>query len=151
MIDALQAVDPDVQIVAMNYYNPNLATWIGFFPGTPGQQAPNPAFAVTSNIVSTVGNDLLEAQFTSRGVLVADVELEFSGEDFDVDDIDGVPNNVEVICKWTSMCPLSAHRRSEHPRQRRRLRPHQRRLRTGNRQLRIGGCGKGWLTCQTPA
>ncbi len=107
VIDSLQAVDPDVQIVAMNYYNPNLATSIGFFPGIPGQQAPDPAFAITSNLISTLGNDLLEAQFASRGVLVADVELEFSGEDFDDGDGDGVPNNVEVICMWTSMCPLS--------------------------------------------
>jgi lysophospholipase L1-like esterase len=107
VIDALQAVDPDVQIVAMNYYNPNLAALIGYFPGVPGQQAPDPTLAVTSNIVSTIGNGLLEAQFAARGVLVADVQREFSGEDFGDDDGDFVPNNVEVLCKWTYMCPSS--------------------------------------------
>jgi lysophospholipase L1-like esterase len=105
VLDALQDADPHVQIVGMNYYNPNLAAWVGHFPGVPIQLDPDLGTAMASNALSQLGNDLIEAQFAARGLLIADIEAEFSGTDFGDTDSDGIPNNVETICAWTSMCP----------------------------------------------
>lgn len=105
VLDSLRAADPDVQIVGMNYYNPNLAAWLGYYPGVPKRQAPDPLTARQSNALATLGNDLIEAQFTSRGLAIVDVEAAFSGTDFSDTDKDGIPKNVERICAWTSMCP----------------------------------------------
>lgn len=107
VLDALRTADPNVEIVGMNYYNPNLAAWLGHYPGVPAQQAPDPVTAFQSNALATLGNDLIEAQFTSRGLSIVDVEAAFSGTDFGDSDKDGIPNNVERICAWTSMCPAA--------------------------------------------
>jgi len=69
----------------------------------PVRLAPDPITASASNALATLGNDPIEAQFTSRGLEIIDVEAAFSGTDFDDSDQDGIPNNVEKICAWTSL------------------------------------------------
>ncbi len=103
-IDAIRAVDPDVPIIAMNYYNPNVAAWLGYFAGVPGQHDPDPEFAFQSSALSELGNDLIEEEYAARGVPVADVESVFESLDFSGDP----PANVSTVCKWTYMCPENA-------------------------------------------
>jgi lysophospholipase L1-like esterase len=93
ILAALQAAAPGVPIVAMNYYNPNLAWWI---TGAEGQ-----ALAAASNELAATGNDVLEDVYAAFGVTVADVERWFRtfderGKDY--------PLNVRYVCRYTGMC-----------------------------------------------
>lgn len=96
IISTLQTVAPGVPILAMNYYNPNLAFWI---TGPAGQ-----AFATDSLALTTAFNGTLEAVYGAMGVPVADVESAF--KTFKTDGSD-VPKNVREICKLTLMCERS--------------------------------------------
>ncbi len=86
----------------MNYYNPNLATWLGFNSPT-GQ--PNPEFAVLSDALAAGFNQVLAQVYGAFGVPVVDVYSAFRSGDFGDRNDDGVPNNVERVCALTDMCP----------------------------------------------
>lgn len=98
----LRAAAPDVPIVAMNYYNPQLASWLGF--GVPGGE-PSPELAIGSDLLVQLGNAIIGGYYSALGVPVADVYTFYHSGDFDDRDGDTVPNNVEAICFLTSMCP----------------------------------------------
>ena len=105
VVKELREVAPDVPVVAMNYYNPTLAAWVGYYSGIPGQQTPSPEIALQSNALSMLGNTLLEETYAALGVKGVDVVAAYRGADERDRDGDGVPNNVEVICWLTYMCP----------------------------------------------
>jgi lysophospholipase L1-like esterase len=90
IVGTLQAVAPGVPIVAMNYYNPNLAFWIV-----------DPALAEAALALTPVFAGTLQSVYDAVGVPVADVATAFktyntSGAQ--------VPANVRAICKYTRMC-----------------------------------------------
>ena len=89
ILTTLKTVAPDVPIVAMNYYNPNLAFWLV-----------DPALAEAALALTAPFNGTLEAVYGAFGVPVADVESAFrtyqtGGE---------VPLNVRSVCTLTLMC-----------------------------------------------
>ncbi len=90
IVGTLQAVAPGVPIVAMNYYNPNLAFWLV-----------EPALAAASLELTTVFNGTLETIYGAMLVPVADVETAF--RTFKTKGSE-VPTNVRAICKFTLMC-----------------------------------------------
>lgn len=96
IIGTLQAVAPGVPIVAMNYYNPNLAFWV---TGPAGQ-----ALATQSLALTTVFNGTLETIYGVFGVPVADVATTF--KTFKTGGGDP-PANVRSVCRWTLMCEKS--------------------------------------------
>ena len=83
----------DGPIVAMNYYNPNLAAW--FF---------DPDLAAASAFLNVLYNDGLESVYADFDVELADVEVAFGSSDFADDNGNFVPDNVETICALTFMC-----------------------------------------------
>lgn len=90
IIGTLQAAAPGVPIVAMNYYQPNLAFWLV-----------DPALAEASLALTAPFNGTLEAVYRASGVPVANVERAFKtyatkGK--------VVPRNVRAICRFTRMC-----------------------------------------------
>ena len=90
IIGTLQAVAPGVPIVAMNYYNPNLAFWLV-----------DPSTVPASLELTAVFNGTLEAVYGAFGVPVADVATAFrtfktNGKK--------VPTNVRAVCAYTLMC-----------------------------------------------
>ncbi len=93
IVGTLQAVAPGVPIVAMNYYNPNLAFWL---TGPAGQQ-----LATLSLALTTFFNGTLEAVYGFFGVPVVDVATTF--KTFNTDGGDP-PANVRAVCQWTLMC-----------------------------------------------
>ena len=99
IIGTLQAVAPGVPIVAMNYFNPNLAYWI---TGPAGQELAGASLGLT-----TIFNGTLQAVYDAMGVPVADVANAFGtyrtrGGVF--------PTNVRRICQLTQMCEKAGHR-----------------------------------------
>lgn len=96
IIGTLQAAAPGVPIVAMNYYNPNLAWWI---TGPAGE-----ALATQSLALTAVFNNTLEAVYGTFGVPVADVETAFGTFKTGAGD---PPTNVRRICSLTLMCEKS--------------------------------------------
>jgi lysophospholipase L1-like esterase len=89
IIGTLQAVAPGVPIMAMNYYNPNLASWII-----------DPALADAALALSAPFNGTLEAVYGAFGVPVADVETAF--RTYNTRGL--VPTNVRAVCLYTLMC-----------------------------------------------
>ncbi|NND01659.1 MAG: SGNH/GDSL hydrolase family protein [Acidimicrobiia bacterium] len=89
IITALRAAAPGVPIVAMNYYNPNLAFWIV-----------DPALADAALALSPAFTGTLEAVYGALGVPVVDIEKRF--RTFVTDG--NPPKNVRVICRFTLMC-----------------------------------------------
>ena len=89
IIGTLQAVAPGVPIVAMNYYQPNVALWLV-----------NPDLAALSLAVTGPFNATLEAVYGAFGVPVADVDTAFKT----FKDNGKVPQNVRAACLWTRMC-----------------------------------------------
>ncbi len=93
VLGTLQALAPGVPIVAMNYYNPNLAFWI---TGPAGE-----VLATQSLGLTTVFNGTLEAVYGAFGVPVADVETAFKTF---MTGGGAVPTNVRAVCRYTLMC-----------------------------------------------
>lgn len=91
----LQAAAPGVPIVAMNYYNPNLA-----YSLTPGGDV----VAEQSNQLIATGNQVLTAAYGAYGVPVVDVAGAF--HTFDTDNAP-VPRNVRDTCRFTRMCEVT--------------------------------------------
>ena len=89
IIGTLQAVAPGVPIVAMNYYTPNLASWII-----------DPALADAALSLTAPFNGTLEAVYGAFAVPVADVETAFRTYNTS----GAVPTNVRAVCKYTRMC-----------------------------------------------
>ncbi len=96
IIGTLQAVAPDALIVAMNYYNPNLALWLA----GPG----GPTLAEKSLVLTDIFNTTLEDIYAFFGVPVADVEKTF--KTFKTKGGDP-PKNVRATCRLTLMCEKS--------------------------------------------
>lgn len=96
IVGTLQAVAPGVPIVAMNYYNPNLALWL---TGPDGQ-----ALAIQSLALTSLFNGTLQAVYDAFGVPVADVAAAFGTFNTAGDP----PKNVRRICHLTLMCERSA-------------------------------------------
>ena len=96
IVGTLQAAAPGVPIVAMNYYNPNLAYWI---TGAEGQ-----ALAIQSQALTAAFNGTLQAVYDAFWVPVADVAGAFSTYQ---DQGGDPPKNVRVVCQLTLMCEKS--------------------------------------------
>ncbi len=97
IIGTLQAVAPGVPIVAMNYFNPNLAFWV---TGPAGQ-----ALATQSLALTTAFNGTLQAVYDFFGVPVVDVADTF--KTFETGGGDP-PKNVKEVCKLSLMCEKSS-------------------------------------------
>jgi lysophospholipase L1-like esterase len=95
------AAGPDIPIVGMTLYNPFLANWL---TGPDGQQF---AIASATQLMGPV-NFVIRSIFEANGASVADIEAEFSSNDFsNMVDLGGgliVPINVAKICMWTWVC-----------------------------------------------
>lgn len=96
IVGTLKAVAPGVPIVAMNYYNPNLAFWLA---GPAGQDLATQSLALTAAF-----NGTLLAVYEAFGVPVADVETTF--KTFKTKGGDP-PKNVRATCRLTLMCEKS--------------------------------------------
>ncbi len=92
----LGAAAPGAPVVAMNYYNPNLAQY--FVPVV------GPALAAGSNQIVEVANGSLEAVYGAFGVPVADVANAFGVYD---ERTNMIPRNVMLACRYTLMCERS--------------------------------------------
>jgi len=97
------AAGPDTSIVGMNYYNPNLATWL---EDTAGQ-----TLAVESAQAVAIATDMLGTTYATAGMPLADVAAEFESDDFAtiVQSSQPPPNellpvSVANICELTYMC-----------------------------------------------
>ena len=89
-----EAAGPDVPIVAMNYYNPLLATWFT-----------NPELVPLLVQLQAELNGVLGLVYAAHGIPVADVAGAFQSDDIVTDaNMNGVPDSVELICAWTWMC-----------------------------------------------
>ena len=96
IVGQLKAAAPGVPIVAMNYYNPLVASWL---QGPDGQlQAQQSAFLLG------LFNDMLESIYGSFRVPVADVARAFHADDFTIVPGFGLPVNVLLVCQLTWMC-----------------------------------------------
>jgi lysophospholipase L1-like esterase len=95
------AAGPDVPIVGMTLYNPFLANWL---TGPQGQAI---AQASATQVMGPV-NGVLKSIFVAGGASYADLETEFSSNDFTTQvNLPGagtVPLNVARICMWTWVC-----------------------------------------------
>jgi lysophospholipase L1-like esterase len=93
-------------IVAMNFYNPLAAAAIGYFGGVAGQHAPDLQLALSSDALVSALNGAQGQVYAVLGVPVADVYDAFNAGDFG-DDIpgNGRPDNVDVLCSLSYMCP----------------------------------------------
>lgn len=95
-------------IVAMNYYNPLAAAAIGYINGVAGQQSPNLEFALLSDVLVSGLNGALAQAYGSLAVPVANVYGAFNAGDFGDDSPSNeTPDNVDVLCKLSYMCPGS--------------------------------------------
>jgi len=93
-------------IVGMNYYNPQVAAAIGYFPGQPGQLPPDLGLAVLTDVLAQAFNGALENAYETAGADVVDVHAAFNASDFGDDKPhNGIPDNVDVVCALSYMCP----------------------------------------------
>ncbi len=112
IIGALRSTGYAGPIVGMNYYNPNVAAAMGYFPGAPGPLAPDPGFAGLTDVLARAFNGGLEHVYGDVfGLPVADVYSAFHSGDFGDDGGrfqtagNGIPDNADAVCRLTSMCP----------------------------------------------
>ena len=96
----------DGPIIGMTYYNPQAAAAIGFYPGMPGPLPADLEMAMGSDALTQGFNDALAQAYTLTGAEVADVYTAFNTGDFGDDrPANGVPDNVDRLCRLTYMCP----------------------------------------------
>ena len=96
----------DGPIVGMNYYNPQAAIAIGFYPGYPGPLTPDPTLAMQADGLAQAFNGALATVFANFEVELADVYAAFNSGDFGDDrPANGTPDNVDVLCRLSYMCP----------------------------------------------
>ena len=96
VIGILQEVaGPNVPIVGMDYFNPLLALWFH-----------DPTLAMQSAAIQAHLNGALLGVYTGYGIPVANISGVFMSNDFTDRDGGGIPDNVELICAWTSMCAM---------------------------------------------
>jgi lysophospholipase L1-like esterase len=93
-------------ILAMNYYNPQVAAAIGFFAGITGPLSPSLALAVGSDQLLQAFNAALGFFYAQEGAEVVDVYAAFNSGDFGDDQpLNGIPDNVDAVCALSYMCP----------------------------------------------
>lgn len=92
------AAGPDVPILGMNYYNPNLAFWIN-----PGGLVGEGLAIASNTLAETFNAGFLAPAYASSAVPVADVFAAYQSRDFSPGP-DLLPVNVSVICELTWMC-----------------------------------------------
>jgi lysophospholipase L1-like esterase len=95
ILDELQRADPSAPIIGMNYYDPVIGLWAS---GPDG-----PALARASAVQADRFSRALEQTYHAARVPVADVAGAFQTDDFD-HQLDGLPLNVALICRWTWFC-----------------------------------------------
>lgn len=97
---ALRAADPTAVIVGLNYYVPELASWLS---GAAGRSLATLQLKVTELL-----NTGLAADYTSVKALTANVFAKFKSSDLtDKTTLPGhgsVPVSVALVCDWTWMC-----------------------------------------------
>ena len=99
-----QAADDRTPIVAVNYYNTFLASWL---TGPEGQMLAQQS----ALLASILNNDVLGQTYAAFNVPVADVAGAFDSDNFTdmvpfptPDSPYMIPQNVALICLWTHMC-----------------------------------------------
>jgi lysophospholipase L1-like esterase len=104
------AAGPDVKILAMSYYVPELAGWLY---GMDGKE-----IAVLTERLVAVYNRLLAGIYGRYGAQVANVFGAFHSSDFTdkvrLGRLGLVPRNVATICEWTWSCARSPRGPNEH-------------------------------------
>jgi lysophospholipase L1-like esterase len=106
IVGTLRGAGYNGPILAMNYYNPQVAAAIGFFPGVAGQQDPDLQLATASDVLAQGFNGALEQVFAAYDVAIVDVYSVFNSGDFGDDrPANGRPDNVDVLCALSYMCP----------------------------------------------
>jgi lysophospholipase L1-like esterase len=107
---ALQAVAPNVPIVAANYYDPFLAAAV-LLPSPTGE------LLALASLVETVNfNTLLEGIYGGFGVPVADVASAFHTTDYSNVPLINLPRNVVLSLIWTWMSATPPRGPDIHPR-----------------------------------
>jgi lysophospholipase L1-like esterase len=99
ILSGLEAADPGIKLVGMNYYDPYLATWL---TGSSGQQLAQESLTYLDQL-----NTVLTQAFSGSGFPTADVATAFDSHDFALTgSFNGqtIPQNVANICLWTHMC-----------------------------------------------
>lgn len=106
IVGAFRAAGYDGPIVGMNYYNPQAAIAIGYHHGVAGRQTPNLELAQQSDVLARGFNEALAQAYGVFDVRVADVYSAFEAGDFEDDaPVNGTPDNVDVLCALSYMCP----------------------------------------------
>jgi lysophospholipase L1-like esterase len=104
------AAGPDVKILAMSYYVPELAGW---FDGLTGKE-----IAVLTERLVAGYNRLLDGIYGHYGAQVADVFGAFHSSDFTdkvrLGRLGLLPRNVATICEWTWSCAGRPRGPNEH-------------------------------------
>jgi hypothetical protein len=115
-VAAVQAVKPNVPIVYTNSINQALAAWLGFYSFVPaGTLPPDPSLAVRADAGIQIANGLLSLKLGALGVPVVDTFGAFDSSNFADADGNGIPDNVDVICDLTFMCPAHGVVSNPHP------------------------------------
>jgi len=100
IVKALRAADPTAVIVGLNYYVPELASWLS---GVAGR-----SFAAAQLTATELLNAALAADYKSIKALNANVFGKFESSDLtDKTTLPGhgnVPVSVALVCEWTWMC-----------------------------------------------
>ena len=106
IVGAIRASGYQGEILAMNYYNPQLAVAIGHFPGVSGIQTGDPELAMATDQLARGFNAALTQAYNATGTHVVDVYSAFNSRDFeDNHPHNGVSDNVDTVCQLTYMCP----------------------------------------------
>ena len=106
IVGTFRAAGYDGPIVGMNYYNPQAAIASGYYHGIAGRQSPNLSLAQQSDVLAQGLNEALAWAYGLFDVRVADVYSAFEARDFGDDaPVNGTPDNVDVLCALSYMCP----------------------------------------------
>jgi len=93
ILSEIRSVAPDTPVIGSNYYNPLLITWFQ-----------DPGLAMMLAELQTALNNALGAVYAGFGIPVADVAEAFWSNEFEDNNENGLPDNVDRICAWTWMC-----------------------------------------------